>query len=79
MLILKMLQVKSTVGSLELSKLGYQLDIYQNAYVSPCGSTLVYLYRKPYFGEVVMAKGGNVTKHDANVQALFAAGYVENA
>ena len=76
MLILNMLQVNDFVDSRMLNKLGYQLDIFKNAYISKCGSTLVYLYRKPYFGEVVIAKEGNEVKHQENLNALFAAGYL---
>lgn len=76
MLVLNMLQVNDFVDGRLLNKLGYHLDIYKNAYISKCGSTFVYLYRKPYFGEVVIAKEGNVEKHQENLNALYAAGYL---
>lgn len=50
--LLAMTQINTAVDGPTLVRLGYRLDIKKGGYVSPSGSAIVYLYRKPYFGEI---------------------------
>ena len=75
-----MIQLKAYVDSQVLRALGYKLDIYKNGYVSKCGSTIIYFYRKPYCGEVRQLRKGlsaNV-RHEQNLRELYSEGLIEN-
>lgn len=78
MKVMNMIQLKASVESKALLALGYKLDIYKNGYVSKCGSTIIYLYRKPYNGEVrsLTKSDLGLSLHKANLQALIEEGMI---
>ena len=75
---MNMIQLKASVDSKALLALGYKLDIYKNGYVSKCGSTIIYFYRKPYNGEVRSLRKSNLglSLHRENLRILIKEGMI---